>query len=148
MTSLAALLGRGAAGLPPAEPVEFFGLKLPASPNTCLATPPGAHPQAHLATPPLGLPVEQAWPRLLAVAARFPRTTLLANWPERFQAQWVQRTAVLNFPDIIAAELGSGPAGTGLFLYSRSLFGYSDFGVNRRRVQAWLAALEAEFGQG
>ncbi len=36
-----------------------------------------------------------------------------------------------------------GPPGAGLFLYSRSLFGWSDFGVNRTRVEAWLAALDA-----
>ncbi|MBV1798180.1 DUF1499 domain-containing protein [Siccirubricoccus sp. G192] len=45
-------------------------------------------------------------------------------------------------PDIIAAELVPGPEGAGLFLYSRSLFGWSDFGVNRRRVAAWIAALD------
>ncbi|MCO6416815.1 DUF1499 domain-containing protein [Siccirubricoccus sp. KC 17139] len=148
MSGLAALFGRGTAGLPPPAPVEFGWLKLPASPNTCLAAPPGAHPQAHLLTRPLPIPVEAAWPKLQAVAAGFPRTWKLAEWPERFQAQWVQRTALLNFPDIIAAELTSGPAGTGLFLYSRSLFGHADFGVNRRRVEAWLAALDAELRRG
>jgi uncharacterized protein (DUF1499 family) len=73
----------------------------------------------------------------------FPRTTLIRDWPERRQAQWVERSALMNYPDIIAAELVPGPGGAGLFLYSRSLFGWSDLGANRRRVERWLAALDA-----
>ena len=59
------------------------------------------------------------------------------------QAQWVARSALMNYPDIIVAEVVPGPEGAGLFLYSRSLFGWSDMGVNRKRVEAWLAALDA-----
>jgi uncharacterized protein (DUF1499 family) len=148
MTGISVLLGRGGNGLPPPEPVEFGTLVLPASPNTCLAAPPGAHRQAQLTTPPLPVAAATAWPLLLAVGDAQPRTTRLAAWPDRFQAQWVQRSALANFPDIIVAELASGPAGAGLFLYSRSLFGYSDFGVNRRRVEVWLAAMDAALRRG
>ena len=147
--SLAALLGHGAQGLPPAEPVEFRSLVLPRSPNACLAAPAGAHPAAHLATPPLPVGAATAWPVLRGFGQRFPRTYPLAEWPERRQAQWVERSALLNFPDVIAAELAEdGPAGAGLFLYSRSLFGWSDLGVNRRRVQAWIEAFDAAFRGG
>ncbi|HYZ33052.1 MAG TPA: DUF1499 domain-containing protein, partial [Crenalkalicoccus sp.] len=139
---LGALLSRGAGGLPPAEPVDFAALVRPRSPNTCLAAPPG-FPGADLPVPPLPAEPEAAWAALLRVAQSFPRTYPRADWPERRQAQWVVRSALLNFPDIVAAEVTSGPAGTGLFLYSRSLFGWSDLGVNRRRVEAWLAALDA-----
>jgi len=31
---------------------------------------------------------------------------------------------------------------SGLIIYSRSRYGRSDFGVNRSRVKAWLAALD------
>ena len=116
---------------------------LPPSPNTCLAAPPGAHPAAHVTVPPLPVDAATAWPVLLALGEGFPRTTLQRAWPERRQAQWVERSALANFPDIIAAELVPGAAGAGLFLLSRSLLGWSDFGVNRRRVGRWLAAFEA-----
>jgi uncharacterized protein (DUF1499 family) len=144
----AALFGRAGDQLPPPVPVEFGTLVLPGSPNTCLAAPPGAHRQAHITTPPLPVDAATAWPLLRALGDGFPRTTRIAEWPERRQVQWVQRSALAKFPDIIAAELASGPAGAGLFLYSRSLFGYSDFGVNRRRVKAWLAALDAALRRG
>lgn len=139
-----ALFGRGPMGLPPAEPVDFRALVLPRSPNACLAAPAGAHPAAHLATPPLPVGMATAWPVLRRFGQRFPRTWRFAEWPERRQAQWVERSARLNFPDVIAAELAEGPDGAaGLFLYSRSLFGWSDLGVNRRRVEAWIAAFDA-----
>ena len=53
------------------------------------------------------------------------------------------RSAVFNFPDLVTAQVA--PAGAGaatLLLYSRSVYGYSDLGANRRRVAAWLAALD------
>lgn len=143
MTGLGALFGRGAQGLPPPEPVPFDRLVLPRSPNTCLAAPAGAHPGQHLVTPPLPVDAATAWPVLRRLGERMPRTTPLGEWPERRQAQWVERSGLLNYPDIIAAELRPVANGTGLFLYSRSLFGWSDTGVNRRRVEAWIAALDA-----
>lgn len=138
---LSALFHGGVGGLPPAEPVDFATLERPSSPNTCLGAPPG-FPRADLALPPLPADVGAAWGALRSLGDRFARTTMLAEWPDRRQAQWVVRSAVLNFPDIVVGEVTGGPAGSGLFLYSRSLLGYSDFGVNRRRVEAWAAALD------
>ena len=139
-----ALFGQGPQGLPPAEPVDFRSLVLPRSPNTCLAVPMGAHPGAHLVTEPLPAPLAVAWPVLRRLGRRFPRTFRFAEWPERRQAQWVERSPRIGFPDVIVAELADGPDGCAvLFLYSRSLFGWSDFGVNRRRVQAWIEGFEA-----
>lgn len=140
---IGALFRRGAGGLPPPEPVDFAALRLPASPNTCLAAPAGGHPRAHRTVPPLPAEADAAWPVLLRTFDGMPRSTCTGTWPERRQAQWVARTPLMNWPDIIAAELVPGPGGAGLFLYSRSLFGHSDLGANRRRVEAWLAALDA-----
>lgn len=144
---LSALLHRGGGGLPAPQPVDFATLTLPPSPNTCLAAPMG-FPGAHIALPPLPADAATAWEALRGLGDDIPRTTRLAEWPERRQAQWVIRSALANFPDILAAEVTEGPAGTGLFVYSRSLFGWSDFGVNRRRVEAWVAALDARLRRG
>lgn len=142
-----ALFQRGGGGLPPAEPVDFATLALPTSPNRCLGAPPG-FTGADLTLPPLPAGADTAWRALAALGDRFGRTTKLAEWPERRQVQWVVRSALVNFPDIVVGEVTGGPAGSGLFLYSRSLFGYSDFGVNRRRVEAWAAALDAALRRG
>ena len=48
----------------------------------------------------------------------------------------------MRFPDTIDAEvLAVGDDQSTLALYSRSLIGRKDFGVNRARLQRWLAAL-------
>ena len=144
---ISVLFQRGAGGLPPASPVDFATLRLPSSPNACLGAPPG-FPQAHLALPPLPADADTAWAALRRLGDQFPRTTPLGEWPAQRQAQWVVRSALLNFPDIVVGEITGGPAGSGLFRYSRSLFGHSDFGVNRRRVLAWAAALDAALRRG
>lgn len=143
MSSLSALFGRGPGGLENPAPIEFAALVQPRSPNTCLAAP-ASHPGPKQVTAPLlpGSP-EAVFAALLALAEGFPRTWRLASWPERRQAQWVERSGLANFPDIIVAEVVATPDGTSLFLYSRSLFGYSDFGVNAKRVARWIAALQA-----
>jgi len=54
----------------------------------------------------------------------------------------VQHTRLMRFPDTIDLEVF--PAGEGqstLAIYSRSLIGRKDFGVNRARITRWLAAL-------
>jgi uncharacterized protein (DUF1499 family) len=60
-------------------------------------------------------------------------------------ARFVARSAVWNFPDIVSVQvLGRGPEASALALYSRSVYGRSDFGVNRRRLVVWLAALDGK----
>lgn len=145
---ISALFGSGAGGLPPAEPVDFPAVVLPGSPNTCLAAPPGGNPAAQITVPPFRADPDTAWSALRGLGERFPRVTKLGEWPERRQAQWVARSAIMNFPDIIAGGIVPVEGGSGLYLYSRSLFGYSDLGVNRKRVEAWIAAFKAALGEG
>jgi uncharacterized protein (DUF1499 family) len=137
------LLSRGAAGVPAPSPVDFATLALPASPNTCLLTPTSAPGAGHLHRDPFPVAPEDAFAAIRAVATAQPRTFDLVLYPERRQAQWVARTRVMNYPDIVVAELAPAGGGTGLWLYSRSLIGWSDLGANRARVLAWLQDFEA-----
>ncbi|MDB5414364.1 MAG: hypothetical protein JWR10_2699 [Rubritepida sp.] len=141
MTSFVALLARGPRGLEAPQPVEFASLVLPRSPNTCLAAPEGQPGPKHVTSPILPGSLDAAFAAMLSLAETYPRTWRLASWPERRQAQWVERTAWMNYPDLINAEIVPTPAGTSLYLYSRSLFGYSDLGVNAKRVERWLDGL-------
>lgn len=142
MNRLRAWLGRGEAGLPPAAPLDFDRLPPPRSPNSSLAAPPG-HPQAQLATPPFATPPAALFAALLQLAEREPRTTRRAMAMDALQAQWVQRSARANFPDLITAEVRPAEGGAALYLHSRSLLGWSDLGVNRARLEHWLTALAA-----
>ena len=57
-----------------------------------------------------------------------------------------QKTRVMGFVDDIDIEFFPLDAGkrTGIRIYSRSRVGYSDLGVNRRRIQRWLGKLADE----
>ena len=58
---------------------------------------------------------------------------------------YVARSAVLNFPDLVMVQVrDEGLGRSNLILYSRSVYGYGDFGVNRRRVETWLGGLQTK----
>lgn len=150
MTLLARLLGLllpacgvpWAQGLPVPPPMDFSQLVRPASPNTALAAPAGFHPAPDLVTPIYHVPAPRLYAAITAVAAAQPRTFVAVAYPDRLQDHWVVRSAVFNFPDLVTAQVAPSGAGDAtLMLYSRSVYGYGDFGANRRRVEAWLAAL-------
>jgi uncharacterized protein (DUF1499 family) len=151
MTPLAWVLGlllpacgaSGAHGLPVPPPMDTAHIVRPASPNTALAAPAGFQPPPDIVTPVYPLPAARLYADIQAVAAAQPRTYPAAAYPDRLQVHWVVRSAVLNFPDLVTAQVTpAGPDATSLVLYSRSVYGYSDLGVNRKRVEAWLGALD------
>jgi hypothetical protein len=58
---------------------------------------------------------------------------------------YVQRSTVLRFPDVVTVEfIDLGNDRSTLATDSRSRYGKSDFGVNRRRVSEWMRLLEAK----
>ena len=133
----------GAAGLPPPRPIDMSHLERPGSPNTALAAPAGFAPAPDVVTPQYAVPAPHLYEAVLAVAQSQPRTFLAANDQPQRQAQFVARSAWLNFPDVIVAQVdAAGPDASTLVLYSRSVYGYGDFGVNRARITTWLAALD------
>ena len=135
----------GAGGLPAPTLLDMAGLQRPTSPNNALAAPAGSDgPAPDIVTPVYPLSPAHLYEDVLAVAGRQPRTFPAAAFPGARQAHFVVRSAVLNFPDLVTIEVdAAGPQASTLVLYSRSVYGYSDFGVNRQRLDAWLAALQA-----
>lgn len=79
--------------------------------------------------------------RVQAVAMSEPRTKVLAGSPADGWMTFVQRSALWGFPDLISVRAFPGGKGATLALWSRSRFGEYDRGVNRARVERWLAAL-------
>ncbi len=81
----------------------------------------------------------QAWREL---AAAQPRVTLLVESADRLQLDYLQRSVHFRFPDIITVRfIALSPAESSIAIYSRSLYGKSDFGVNRKRIENWLELL-------
>ncbi len=76
--------------------------------------------------------------RLDAIARATPRTSVLAGSVEEGMVTYITRTKMIGFPDYTTAQQD----GDTLRIHARLRFGRSDFGVNRNRVDGWLAALQ------
>ena len=139
---------QGVRGVPdPVAPASLRGIVRPGSPNHALAAPAGFSPAPDLGTRPYPVPAATLLAAVEAVASGEPRTFALPARPGTpWRRDFVARSAVFNFPDLVAVEILPGEASSGLVLWSRSVYGRSDLGANRRRVTAWLAALDARLG--
>ncbi len=143
---ISAILGCAA----PNEGDEPTSVSPPRSPNWALAAPDGVdtaatptHRSARFAAPPEALIAAFA-----AAALEDARVSRLDDGSDPTYASFVQRSALLRFPDVVsarAAPLGDGASG--LIVYSRSIYGYSDMGVNKARVTRWLEATAERLGR-
>jgi uncharacterized protein (DUF1499 family) len=128
-------------------PVNWSTLTRHETPNDALVCPASYCPNAK----------PDAEPKIYSVApgellARFKRialaetdtTELYCGTDCDHVARILQLTRLMRFPDTIDVEVFSaGDNRSTLAIYSRSLVGRSDLGVNRARVTRWLAALDA-----
>ena len=121
--------------------VDFRTLVPPNRPSRWLIAPPGVTAVAPDApAPSFAISADALADRLAMVLAALPRAALVARTGRRMA--FVQKSRVFQFVDDIAAEaidLGDGMSAP--TLYSVSRVGYSDFGVNRTRLESVLAAL-------
>lgn len=115
----------------------------PNKPNWALAATAGVGVAAE---PTLQAPVLSGAPdavvaRIAAFAAAEPRVARIDDGADPAYAAFIQRSALIGFPDVVslrAVALADG--GVGLALYSRSVYGHSDLGVNKARAEKWVQA--------
>jgi uncharacterized protein (DUF1499 family) len=138
--ALTACSGHGAEGIPVPQPMDMAHIVRPSTPNTALAAPAGFTPAPDIVTRHYDVPPDKLNAAIKAVALAQTRTYLVVAYDDRRQAHFVARSLVFNFPDLIAVQVTDDG---NIILWSRSVYGHSDIGVNRRRVAAWLAALDA-----
>ena len=155
MTPFAWLLGLllpacgtiGAQGLPVPPIMDMTAITRPSSPNTALAGPADFKPAPDVVTPVYPISAERLHASVRAMAESEPLVFLAAAYEEQRQVHYVVRSALLNFPDLVTVQVrATGSDSSTLVLYSRSVYGYSDLGANRERLQAWLARLDQRFG--
>ena len=124
------------------EPQDLRELARAESPNDSLACPPGiCEAQADFNSPIFGTTPEALLDALRQALADQPRTELAAEVQDPRQVIYVQRSAVFRFPDTIWIQPVGTTEGSSVIIYSRSNYGYGDFGVNRERVALWLDLL-------
>lgn len=125
--------------------LEFETLRLTGRPNAWLVAPAGlcreATPSA--AAPTFPVPPERLFQGWLEVLAAEPRTAIVSQDMAKLQIESTQRSALMGFVDDVAARFLAAPEGSTLAVYSRSRVGYSDMGVNHKRVDRLLNALRA-----
>ena len=97
-------------------------------------------------------PVWAATPEALMQAAdaafrAMPRTMLLAGDVAAGHATYVQRSATMAFPDYISVRAVAAEGGATLAIWSRSRYGHSDLGVNAKRLDAWIAAIDLSLAE-
>jgi len=111
---------------------EYF-----AAPHGTTAAPADAETRAYPESPRALLA------RFDAIARAQPRTRLVAGGLDSLMITYVQRSRVFGFPDYLTVKAVAAGGGAGLMIWSRARYGRGDFGVNRARVEAWLALLDA-----
>ena len=94
----------------------------------------GDAPALRLATPPA-----RALAAFDAAALDTPGTERLVWRPEAGRATYLTRSRVFGFPDYTSVKAVPEAGGTRLSAYARLRFGHSDRGVNRARLEDWLA---------
>ncbi len=119
------------------EPMTQRLAPCPDSPN-CVSS--DAADPAHYAAPfTIILPAREAWPLVRDAVKAIPRTEITGQTDTYLHAEC--RSMVFRFVDDLELELR---AGEGIIaVRSASRKGYSDFGVNRRRVERLREALRS-----
>ena len=125
------------------EIIDFAARASTGRANVFAACPPGfCVPPGDMESPVFAMDWERLreyWSELMAVQ---PRVGLVAWDTQRHRAIYIDRSAILRFPDIVTVEFVTlGPGKSSLAIDSRSRYGKGDMGVNRRRVVAWLTTL-------
>jgi uncharacterized protein (DUF1499 family) len=72
-----------------------------------------------------------------------PDVVELSRDQAALKIEYVQRTNRMRYPDIITVQFLERPHGQStIAVFSRSIYGYSDRGVNKVRITDWLAKLD------
>lgn len=79
------------------------------------------------------------------VIRREPRISYIGSDESTRRREYVQRSLILRFPDVITyATVPIGSGKSTLAIHSYSIYGAGDLGVNGNRVRTFLRNLEKE----
>jgi uncharacterized protein (DUF1499 family) len=130
--------------LPPGEHlvVRFETLVLTSKPNQFLVCPPDlcTEATAHQASPNFDRTVDDLRSAFEAVILGDEAVTKKAETDNTLDV--VSRTGFFRWPDRVTIRfIALDKNRSTLAIYSRSVYGHSDFGANKRRITTWLARL-------
>lgn len=136
----------GLFGSTEAEIVDFDTLERDSNKNSYLLCSPEHCPHANAdgPAPVFDMPPKRLRAILLEFADKAPNIRPLPDKMnlELQQFDFIERTPAMRFPDIITVRIyPTNDGGSSMAIYSRSVYGQSDFGANRDRVTRWLAII-------
>ena len=136
--------------IPAHAATDFATLRKTSKPNQYLVLPAGVGTEApDQVAPTFELPaarLAELWRSKVATGSdvaerRWDAATLTGDY--------VERSKLMRFPDLITVQIRPlGATRSTLAIYSRSVYGYSDRGVNQRRIRQWLDRLSEAAGAG
>lgn len=124
-------------------PTAFKTLTLASSPNHYLVCPKGyCSSPINKEAPKFAIPVTELISRWGQMVTAQPRISHIKFSNNGRQVDLVQRTDLVRYPDIITARfIPIDDATSSIAIYSRSIYGKSDFGTNKSRIEAWITIL-------
>ncbi|NRA29288.1 MAG: DUF1499 domain-containing protein [Parvularculaceae bacterium] len=128
--------------------IDFKTLQKTPKPNQWLVAPDGLLEQetADAPAPTFSHDSSALFVAVSAFVKDLPRTSEIKADPEGMSISYVATVPVFGFKDDVDITVLSADGGSTLAVYSRSRVGYSDFGVNKRRVDGLLEAITAKLG--
>lgn len=125
------------------QTADLQNLTLPFTPNYYLICPKNyCNVEPNEYSPVYNLSAEDLFNAWNQMTEKQPYLNITGTIPERAQYEYVQKSLVFGFPDYITVQfIALSDTTSSLAIYSRSRYGFYDFGVNKRRLQTWLAQL-------
>ena len=77
------------------------------------------------------------------IALATPRTKVLAGTVQEGRMTFVTRSLIWGFPDIATISATPNTSGSTLTFFSRPKIGDYDYGVNKRRIEGWIAQINS-----
>jgi len=123
-------------------PLDPLSVGRTGRPNDYLVCPQGRCDGADATAASYRLSDDQLYQRWLTVVRQAPRTRLIATDRDERLIHAEERSRIFRFVDTILVRIVADGGGSSFIAYSRSELGYGDLGVNRRRLERWIAALD------
>lgn len=125
---------------------NFKTLVRPGSPNTALLAPPGyaASAEADGAAPIYDVAPSELYMRALRLIGERREWQLGSQDAATMRLNFVATSAIMRFKDdvdVVVLPVAGQPDKSTFAAYSRSRVGFSDLGANRKRLDAFCAAL-------
>ena len=125
-------------------PMDFARLVPPSSPNWYLVAPQSfCKATVSRDSPVYNLPAITLAKKVTTIIEQLPRIQVRYADQKKYTYGYIQKSKWFRFPDFLSVQIiPLADDRSTLAIYSHAKYGYSDFGVNRKRVELILSALE------